>query len=123
MLKSQGQVVEKAVIDQGKSEATAGLAFVSLSRTKRAVRIPFGGACAVRQACNGWREPTQTFRVEEEVPCKCALKSLAAGIRLLILATRHTTYQKSNAHHVLAIPTHTSDGLDSNTVRANEYRQ
>ena len=39
MHKSQGQTVGKAVIDLKKSEATAGLTFVCLSRAKRLVDL------------------------------------------------------------------------------------
>ena len=39
MHKSQGQTIDKAVVDLGKSESTAGLTFVCLSRAKRLVNL------------------------------------------------------------------------------------
>ncbi|CAN0403944.1 unnamed protein product, partial [Ascophyllum nodosum] len=39
MHKSQGQTMDKAVVDLGKSESTAGLTFVCLSRAKRLVDL------------------------------------------------------------------------------------
>ena len=39
MHKSQGQTMDKAVVDLVKSESTAGLIFVSLSRAKRLVDL------------------------------------------------------------------------------------
>ena len=39
MLKSQGQTMDKAVVDLGKSESTAGSTFVCLGRAKRLVDL------------------------------------------------------------------------------------
>ena len=39
MHKSQGQTMDKAVVNLGKSESTAGLTFVCLSRAKRLVDL------------------------------------------------------------------------------------
>ena len=39
MHKSQGQTTDKAIVDLGKSEFTAGLTFVCLSRAKRLVDL------------------------------------------------------------------------------------
>ena len=55
MDKSQGQTIKKAVIYLGKSEATARLAFGCLSRAQ-ATRRPSGGAHALRQAFQAWRQ-------------------------------------------------------------------
>ena len=55
MHKSQVQTVDKAVIDLGKSEVTARLTFVCLSRAKRLVDLPVG-AHALRQTFQAWRK-------------------------------------------------------------------
>ena len=69
MHKSQGRTVDKAVIDLGKFEATAGLAPVRLSRAKRLVdflmeRMPFDRSSKLGE------KPTIKLRVEEEIRIK-----------------------------------------------------
>ena len=74
MHKSQGQTMDKAVVDLGKSESTAGLTFVCLSRAKRLVDLliepmPFERLSKIGDT------PTFQLRLREEV----RLNNLARG--------------------------------------------
>ena len=64
MHKSQGQTVDKAVIDLGKFEAIAGLTFVGLSRAKKLVDpmvepLPFDRLSKLGE------KPTLKFRLKD----------------------------------------------------------
>ena len=66
MYKSQGKTVDKAVIDLGKSEATAGLTFVCLSRAKRLVELLVEPMLFDRLSKLG-EKPALKLRLGEEV--------------------------------------------------------
>ena len=72
MHKSQGQTIYKAVFDLGKSEATAGLTFVCVSRAKRLVDLlvepmPFDRLSKLGEKL------TLKLRLEEEVRLKAVV--------------------------------------------------
>ncbi|CAM9672840.1 unnamed protein product, partial [Ascophyllum nodosum] len=66
MHKSQGQTMDKAVVDLGKSESTAGLTFVCLSRAKRLVDLLIEPMPLERLSKIG-DTPTFQLRLREEV--------------------------------------------------------
>ena len=66
MHKSQGQTMDKAVVDLGKSESTAGLTFVCLSRAKRLVDLLIEPMPLERLSRIGGT-PTFQLRLREEV--------------------------------------------------------
>ena len=66
MHKSQGQTMDKAVVDLGKSESTAGLTFVCLSRAKRLVDLLIEPMPSERLSKIG-DTPTSQLRLREEV--------------------------------------------------------
>ena len=70
MHKSQGQTVGKAVIDLGKSEATAGLTFVCLSRAKRLLDLLVEPMPFDRLSKLGEKPTLIKLRLEEKVRLK-----------------------------------------------------
>ena len=66
MHKSQGQTMDKAVVDLGKSKSTAGLTFVCLSRAKRLVDLLIEPMPLKRLSKIG-DTPTSQLRLREEV--------------------------------------------------------
>ena len=66
MHKSQRQTMDKAVVDLGKSESTAGLTFVCLSRAKRLVDLLIEPMPLERLSKIG-DTPTFQLRLREEV--------------------------------------------------------
>ncbi|CAN0005066.1 unnamed protein product, partial [Ascophyllum nodosum] len=66
MHKSQGQTMDKAVVDLGKSESTAGLTFVCLSRAKRLADLLIEPMPLERLSKIG-DTPTLQLRLREEV--------------------------------------------------------
>jgi ATP-dependent exoDNAse (exonuclease V) alpha subunit len=65
MHKSQGQTLDKAVVDLGRSEATAGLTFVCLSRAKRLTDLLIEPMTFERLSKLG-EKPTLRLRLREE---------------------------------------------------------
>ena len=66
MHKNQGQTMDKSAVDLGKSESTAGLAFVCLSRAERLVDLLIEPKPFERLSKLG-DKPTFQLRLREEV--------------------------------------------------------
>ena len=83
MHKSQGQTADKAVIDLEKSEATAGLTFVCLSRAKQLGDLLVEPMPLDRLSKLG-EKPTLKLRLEEKVRLKAvAVETLLRhGVRV-----------------------------------------
>ena len=66
MHKSQGRAMDKAVVDLGKSESTAGLTFVCLSRAKRLVDLLILEPMPLERLSKIGDTPTFQLRLREE---------------------------------------------------------
>ena len=66
MQKSQGQTKEKAVMDLGKSEATAGLTFVCASRAKRLIDLVLVESMPFDKLSKLGDKSTLNIRLEED---------------------------------------------------------